>query len=394
MNDSESNGERLLTSAFLLAAAANFLQSLSLHSYLHLPGFLEQLGADELVIGVVVAMTSITAIGGRPFIGRLMDRRGRKLAILLGGAVNVGTGLLYLTVDSIGPWLGVVRVVHGLGHALVFSSLFTYAADIIPASRRAEGIALFGISGMLPVSVGGIFGDVLLEHGDYSWLFIAIATSAALGLLISLPLTESLPEPLEVAERSYLAAVATPELRPLWFMTLCTGIGMASYFVFLKTFVLETGFGTVGGFFTTYAWAAILLRVFAGRVPERFGMRRVLIPALFSLAAGIGLLANAQGMTAVYVAGVLCGAGHGYAFPILNALVVERARASERGTAVSVFTALFDLAVLVGGPSLGAAVRLGSYPIMFSSAAGLLILSMLIFWAWDRRFVSMTDDRA
>jgi MFS family permease len=389
-----ADAERLLTRGFVLAGAANFLHSLALHTYLHLPGFLDELGADELVIGIVIAVMSVTAIGSRPGIGRLMDRRGRKVAIVAGGVVNLATGLLYLTVDSIGPWLGVVRVIHGVGHALIFSSLFTYAADIIPASRRAEGIALFGISGMLPVSVGGVLGDLILEHADYSSLFLGIAGSALVGLLLSLPLDESRPTSSGSSERSYRATVGTPELRPLWFMTLMTGIGMASYFVFLKTFVLETGLGTVGGFFTAYAWSAILLRIFAGRLPEHFGLRRTLMPALISLGAGIAVLGSSTSATWVYVAGVLCGTGHGYAFPILNALVVERARASERGTAVSVYTALFDLAVLVGGPSLGAAVRLGSYKTMFSIASALLLLSMLIFWTWDRRFVSMTDDRA
>lgn len=383
---------RLLTPAFALAFVANFLQSLALHSYLHLPGFLEGLGADELVIGSVVAVVSVTAIGSRPWIGRLMDTRGRRVAILTGGVINLITGLLYTTVDSIGPWLMVVRLVHGLGHALIFSSLFTYAADIVPPSRRAEGIALFGISGMIPVSVGGILGDLILRNYDYHALFLGIAASAFAGLLVSIPLKETRPagDPNEQT-RSYLSTVASSDLRPLWFMTMCSAFGMASYFVFLKTFVLSTGYGTLGGFFSTYAWAAILLRVFAARVPERIGMRRTLMPALAALATGLLLLARAQSTEAVLVAGAMCGIGHGYVFPILSALVVERARGNERGTAISVFTALFDLAILIGGPSLGAVVRGADYRTMFQGAAGVVILSMLIFWVWDRRFVSMTD---
>ncbi len=391
---SRPGAERLLTPAFALAFVANFLHSLALHTYLHLPGFLDQLGADELMIGVIVAMMSVTAIGARPVIGRLMDRRGRRVAILAGGVLNLVTGLLYTTVTDLGPWLFFVRVVHGLGHALVFSSLFTYAADIVPASRRAEGLALFGTSGMLPVSLGGIFGDIVLEHADYEALFFGIAACALFGLIVTLPLPESRPASSGEAPRGYLATLGASNLRPLWFITMCAGIGMASYFVFLKTFVLETGFGTVGSFFTAYAWAAILLRVFAGRVPERVGMKRALMPALVFLIAGIALLGWADGGNAVTVAGVLCGIGHGYIFPILNTLVIERARANERGTAISLFTALFDLAVLVGGPSLGAAAQHGSYAAMFWGAAGFVTLSMLIFWGWDRRFVSMSGAPA
>ena len=58
--------ERLLTAPFLLSSAANFLQSLSFNLYLHLPGYLKDLGADELQIGLVFSVTAATAIAARP----------------------------------------------------------------------------------------------------------------------------------------------------------------------------------------------------------------------------------------------------------------------------------------------------------------------------------------
>src|SRR4029078_10378154 len=97
--------------------------------------------------------------------------RGRRLVILTGGGLNVLVCALYPTIHSLGPWLYVVRIAHGIAEAMLFAALFTQAADVIPPARRTEGIALYGISGLLPISLGGLLGDVILTHAGYVRLF-------------------------------------------------------------------------------------------------------------------------------------------------------------------------------------------------------------------------------
>ena len=41
----------------------------------------------------------------------------------------------------------------------------------------------------------------------------------------------------------------------------------------------EIGFGSVGGFLTTYTGVAIVLRLFFGALPDRLGPKRVLLPS-------------------------------------------------------------------------------------------------------------------
>src|SRR4051812_13636786 len=163
--------EPLLTRPFLLAFAAHFLHALSFNLYLHLPGFLAALGAEEVAIGVLFGATAATGIAFRPFLGRVMDLRGTRLVIVWGGLLNAVVCALYLTVGGLGPWLWVVRIAHGLAEAMLFASLFAFAAEVVPAARRIEGIALFGVSGMLPISLGGLVGDFVLAHGRYLHLF-------------------------------------------------------------------------------------------------------------------------------------------------------------------------------------------------------------------------------
>lgn len=381
-----SSRERVWTPAFLLAWAANFLHSTGFHAYVHLPGWLEARGAGEVLIGVLIATMSVAAISTRPLVGRMMDTRGRRLVMIFGGIVHSVVPLLYLLVDSLahGNWAAVagVRLVHGVAQAAMFSVLFTIAADLVPASRRAEGIALFGISGLIPMGIGGLLGDLVIVDGDYRNLFWITSACAVLGLLCSL----SLPETRRGGpSRGFLAALRAPELRPLWFIGTSFAMGLAAYFVFLKTYLLEAPqLGTMALFYGVYALAAVLLRALFSWVPERYGMMRVLIPSMLISAAGLVVLALASGPLHLILSASLCGIGHGFAFPITSALVVTRAQPEERGSAIALYTALYDLGLLLGGPSFGIAVKLAGYPWTFALAGALVCASTIVFVIWDR----------
>lgn len=269
---------------------------------------------------------------------------------------------------------------------MLFSALFTVAADVVPRGRRAQGIALYGISGMIPLSLAGLTGDAILARAGYTELFWFTVAAAVLGVLASLFLPDSRPDPSEGSEpsRPFWQAVLTPALRPIWLAGFSFAFAVASYFAFFKAFVLERGVGSVGAFFTAYTVAAVLLRIGLGWVPDRFGPKRVLVPAILCLALGVALLAGARTAATIVVAGVLCGVGHGYAFPITSALVVIRGRPSERGTGLSAFSALFDLGLLVGGPSLGLVLEHSNYTVMFGTAAAIATAGVIGFIVWDR----------
>ena len=149
------NDDRLFTRPFVLVSMANLLQGVSFNLMLHLPGFLQDLGATKTEIGFIWGIASIAAIAIRPMVGRVLDTRGRRRIILLGNTINVMVVPLYLTVHELGPWVYAIRIVHGLAQAMLFTSLFTYAADQVPKSRMTQGLSIYGTSGLLSISIGG-----------------------------------------------------------------------------------------------------------------------------------------------------------------------------------------------------------------------------------------------
>jgi MFS family permease len=366
-------------------ALANALLSLAGFLFVHFPGFLQQLGAGEAQIGRIMAAQALGAILAWPIAGRVMDTSGRRIVILGGVALFVVVAGMYLSIGALGPYVYVVRLLDGAAAMMWYTALFTYAADLVPEERRTEGLAIFGISGLIPIGVGAPAGDVILAYGTYRELFLAALALTLTGLILCLTIKDVPRSRSERAQpRSILATAAQHNLLPVWTATVTFFIAVLAVFSFIKTFVIATGIATVGQFFSAYAAVAVSLRIFLGWLPDRLGARRMLGIAMPLYAAGLVVLSLASSVWEVVIAGILCGAGHGYTFPVLFSLVVARAERHERGAAAAFFTALDWLGLLVAGPLVGYAIERAGYSRSFLGLAVLLAMGTLAFYSLDR----------
>jgi MFS family permease len=205
------------------------------------------------------------------------------------------------------------------------------------------------------------------------------------GLASSLVLLDAPRDPAAEKARRFVATLADRRLLSIWLVGTVFATASAAIFVFMKTYLLETKAGTVGMFFAAYALTAVALRLGLGWVPDRIGPVRVFFPAVVVFASGLLLLAFARSPLALVASGVLTGAGHGYAFPILAGLVVARAPSSERGAALSIFTAIFDVGMLLGGPLFGWVIAASSHTAAYIVAALGSLAGLFAFRALERR---------
>ncbi|MGE3538332.1 MAG: MFS transporter [Candidatus Tectimicrobiota bacterium] len=372
---------------FVWCALANFTQAVSFALFLHFPGFLQGLGAGESSIGLLMALPALAGVVLGPSCGRLLDRHGRRPVILGGNLLNVAVIGGYLTCQTLSPALYLIRVLHGVAGTMLGSALLTYAADIVPPARVAQGLALFGVSAMLAITVGGLLGEAALAWGGYPALLLTSLLCALAGLGLTLRLAPPPPAapPPAVPPRAWRATLCQPDLVPLWVLAWAFFIALAGVFTFLKTYVMATGLGSLGTFFTIYTCAAMVQRLALGGLPARLGLSRMLAPALLAVVLGLTLLSTARQPWMLWCAGLFCGLGHGCAYPVLLGLVSRRARVSERGTAIALYTTIDDGAILLAGPALGLLIEVAGYRYMFGSVAGGLALTALLCWRWERQ---------
>jgi predicted MFS family arabinose efflux permease len=377
----------LLSLPFVLSALANTAQATAFNLFIHLPGYLNALGANDLVIGLIFGATGVAAVASRPPIGRVIDTHGRRRVILFGGVLNVVSAVAYLGVTAIGPWIVFVRVLHGVAEGVLFTALATYGADCVPEERRTQGLSLFAVSSMLPIALGAWLGEEILERADYRELFQAAVAFSLVSLLLSLFLPDRRPAPVvgEEAPHGFRAALGQRDLLPLWFVTTIFAVAMSAVFTFLKRFVDETGLGSVSQFFGALTVTALVVRIGFGWLPDRLGPVRILVPSMASVAAALALLAVTGRDASILVAGILFGLGHGYIYPVVFGMVVSRARDADRGSAVGIFTSLFDVGGVVGAPLFGGVITLAGFSPMYALAATIVVGGTAIFLAWDAR---------
>ncbi len=367
--------------------AAALFQELCFAFLIHVPGYFSNLGASEGRIGLLYSVTAVASLMFRPLLGRILDLTHRRTVILISGAANAVVVLVLATTETWGPYLWALFLVQRVLQLAMFTTILTYAADSIPVVTRTQGLAIYGLSGLIPIATGGFFGDVVIDGFGYPGLFVA----AAVCMVVSWSIFWTLPVlPIRKPEprRGFWAAFAQRNLLPLWFATLMFAIGMEAVFTFTRTFVLDRGVGTTGIFFAAYGAIAAITRIIGGRLYDVIPHRPLLVGSLALYGLGLGVMSVANHAALLVLAAGMAGMAHGAAFPLLSSEVVNRARESERGSAVAIFTSLFDVALLVGAPLVGLMIDMSSYLLAFSVTGVSLVVGSVLYLGWDRRMVA------
>lgn len=374
--------DALFTPRFWLACAVHFTGAMGASFYILFPLFIRQLGGSEITIGIYTAVAGAAAVLARLPVGRFLDTQGRWRVLAAAGLLHAISWLGFVWVDRLGGAFTLLVIAHGIAGGSLFAGYFTYASDITPVTRRSEGIAMFGIWGMLPNGLGPALGEFLIARGGFQPFFLTATALALLSLGLSLFLPETVLGSTPSASDVDGADDRPPyrSLLPLLITTFMFGAAINSVFTFLAPFAYTQGRGSVGGFFLTYSLSAVAVRVLTGRLADAVGLYRVLIPSLLLLAVGVALVPHVARTLPLIAVGMMCGAGHGYSFPILSALAVERISAAHRGRVMSWFTAMFDLGTTLANPALGAIAEWAGYVPMFSTASLGLALTTVAFW--------------
>jgi predicted MFS family arabinose efflux permease len=317
-----------------------------------------------------------------------MDNLGRRPVLLISGLGNVLALATMTLLSDIGVALVVVFVIHRVLQIAIFTAMLTLSADVLPRERMTQGLAILGLGGLLPMATGGAIGDVILNRSGFTSLFlVAAALSMASWLVVWMIPTQPTASGGGLPRRGFWAALGQRNLLPVWWLTLLFALGLEALFTFIRTYVDEQGIGSVGFLFLTYGGAAIVVRIASSAGLDRLPQLPLIVVSVAAFALGLVSLGLAASDLEMGGAAVLLGAGHGLLFPVLTALVVTRARDAERGSAMAVFTSLFDLAILIAAPVTGAIIDWRGYSAAFASLGVFVAVGLVGYVVWDRTLI-------
>ncbi|MBI3003585.1 MAG: MFS transporter, partial [candidate division NC10 bacterium] len=283
---------RLLTGPFVLTCVATFFFFLSFYLLLPtLPLYAQEYGMGESEIGLIIGAFAFSALLVRPYVGRAIDRHGRRGVLLLGTAVFLFSSLAYHFTRTVGSLLA-LRLLHGAGMGLFTTAASAVTTDLAPPERRGEAMGYFGMAANLAMAGGPAVGMWLIGDGAFGGLFLTAGSVAAAAVLLATAVPETFPAGAAPAVPGPLFSRAA--LLPSGAMlSLCITYG--AVVSFLPLLGRQVGMGNPGLFFTVYAAFLVLTRPQAGLLSDRVGRAAVILPGMALVAAAMGTLAAARG---------------------------------------------------------------------------------------------------
>lgn len=377
-----ANYIKVMTTNFLLYFAFYLLTPL-------LPLYLsETFGATKDTIGIVLSGYTVAALIVRPFCGYVVDSFSRKkvlmlclsgFAVFFAGYIAAGTILMF----------AICRTLHGGPFGAVTVANSTCAIDVLPSSRRNEGIGLYGLSNNFAMAIAPSIGIYLHNMVDSYMILFWIAFVVAISAVL-IAWTIRLPEK-DIIRNKEKLSLDRFFLTRAWLLAIniamfgfCWGVLSNYLAIYSKEVLFITG-GT-GTYF-----ALLSMGLFSSRLQGR----KALSQGKLTQNAAEGMLISLVGFTlfvaiphpvAYYLSAILIGLGNGHLYPAFLNMFVHVARHDQRGTANSSILTGWDLGFGIGCLLGGIVAEHFGYTATFWMVAAENAVSVILFFLASRQF--------
>ena len=384
--------ERIWSRNFIFLILSNFLMYITYYAILSaLPLYLvNDLKASEMQVGFVVGVYTIASVLVRPFSGFALDRFGRRMVFLIALLVYSFLFVGYLVALSISALL-MLRFAQGLTWGFTTVAGSTVAADIVPVTKRGQGIGYFALSTTLGMSVGPLIGLFICQQ----WNFVAMFVVACVFSLASLACASAIHmrKRFVVGKRmnfEWNALFDKNSVRPSAnvFITMIAYGGLLS---FIALYGQELGVKNASLYFLILSVGIAIARLTSGKEFDRNGPRRIITVCLVLLIVGFPVLALAKNAVLYFISAIIIGFGNGVIFPTFQSMVNNLADSSHRGAANSTLYTAVDLGIGLGMVMAGFIAQKVSLSAIFwistlVCVAGILFFRFVVLEYYERRY--------
>ncbi len=396
--------DKLFTPSFICILAANFLLYFGFWLLVPvLPFYLrENYGCPEAMLGAVLCCYTVSGLCVRPFSGFLMDKFPRKPIYIFCYAVCVLMLAGYMVAATL-LWFVALRALHGVAFGSVSVGGNTLCVDIMPSSRRGEGLGYYGLTNNTAMALGPMAGLFMHDHVGYMAIFATGMSVSVVGLVCALSVKARVPESIRLRKSGEASGQGAPQCRKT--LSLDRFLLLKGIPVSISLFLLSIPYGSTtnfvamyaremrldapsGFFFTLMAVGMGASRIVAGKKVDRgyitqcihVGYYPVILAFLllglcrFAVPFGMGLA------TAVfYLVPLLLGTGFGVMFPAMNSLYINLAPNNQRATATSTYLTAWDIGIGIGIFTSGIIAQYFTFYMVYLVGSLLCVVSLVFF---------------
>jgi MFS family permease len=294
----------------------------------------------------VTGIFAVTALGIRPVAGPAMDYfpKNRLLSSAI-GAIALSF-IVYGFAHSI-TMIIVSRLIHGIGMGLSAPLSLAMVSNIVPRDKMASGLGMFSLGSAVATAVGPTVGLKLSAVIGYNNVFLISAALMASCFVLSLQLKDELyikGERFRIA----LNQVIAPEAILPTLVIFLQMLSFSSINSFIAIFGGLKGVGDIGLYFTANAVCLIFIRPLSGRIADKYGLDKTVIPGLVIFMGALILVSFCNSLLVFMLAGAVTALGFGISEPILQTLNMQLVPKERRGAAGNTNFMGIDVGLLIG----------------------------------------------
>ncbi|KWW17551.1 MULTISPECIES: MFS transporter [Bacillaceae] len=387
----EQSRPNLWTKDFIIVSSINFFITLIFYLLMVTLAIyaVNELNASTSQAGLISGIFIIGTLIGRLFIGRFIDSIGRKKTLFIGLIFFTLTTILYFVDLGIG-FLLVNRLIHGMAMGMASTATGTIVAQIIPATRKGEGIGYYSMSATLATAIGPFIGLYMAQHTSFQVIFSFCLALGLISLVTAFFLyVPALKGTAKAAESKgfKLSNFIEPKALPISLITLILAFCYSSVLSFISFYAIEIDLvNTASFFFVIYAVAVLVSRPFSGPLMDRRGANFIMYPAFMIFGAGLLLLSITTNSFTLLAAGFLIGLGFGNMQSSSQAIAVKLTPPHRMGMATSTFFIMLDAGLGFGPYILGFIIPITGYSTLYVIlGVAVIATSVLYFFLHGRK---------
>jgi MFS family permease len=379
------SADRLFTPHFFVMCGFTFTVFLSAFQLLPTAPFhILDLGGSTFASGLFLGFLTYSSALSAPLTGAFADRVGQRHILITSSLALALLSMAYAVITDYRLLLALV-IVHGVFWSGLLSASAAYMTSLLPERRRAEGIGYWGLSSVAAIAVAPTVGFWIYHRG---WLLLCIVGAALNATMAAIAFNLRREKPVEAAEPPRGGRLLEWRVLIISGCLFLYSFGYGGITSFTAMYADANGVTPKSIYLTALAIVILFTRPIAGRLGDRFGYRRVFIPCLVLISAGMACLAIGGTRFWMIASAVIFGVGFGTAYPVYVGYVMKEVNAERRGAAFGAILAAFDTGIGTGSTIMGGLIQRYGFETAFAVASALSALALPYFLFADRRFSS------
>lgn len=379
-----NNEEKIWNASFISVFIANALMYLGQWMCNSLIAkYCNFMGASVTIVGFVTSAFAYTAIIIKFISAPAIDTFNKKWIAffsMAGMAIAFwGYGLSRSVVVLV-----IFRLLQGCCQGFTATCCLALATDTLPPSRIGSGIGYFTLAQAMCQAIGPTLGLRLMIHFGYTAAFMTAGVCTFTGALCTLRI-KNYHEKTKKFRLSLKSMIAQEALIPAMIL-FCFSVAYSNINSFLILYGESRGVDTakIGLFFTVYAITLLFSRPTIGKLTDRYGYVKVLLPAMTCFALSFMLISISSQMWMFIAAAFINAFGFGASQPAVQALCMKLVPKEKRGAGSCTSYLGSDGGNLVGPLIAGTIVEFYGYSVMWRVMLIPIILAMVIVIAFRR----------